>query len=232
MESNIETQQVSIPVSDRDRTSGILSLPTKIPKGAAIILAHGAANDMANPLMVAFAGGLARAGHPVLRFNFLYAERKRKVPDAEPLLVAAWAAAYRFLTEDSGWTVGEIIAAGKSMGGRIASQMVAKNSLLVSRLIFLGYPLHRMGDHSVLHDSHLYDVNIPMLFVEGTRDTLCDMAALKGVLSRLKAPHDLFTIEGGDHSFHVPKSAGMTDDEIYGRIVTRTVEWLAGATAV
>lgn len=227
MKSNIETRNVTIPVSDKDRTSGILSIPRKSIRSTSVILAHGAANDMTNPLMVTFAEGLARSGYPVLRFNFCYADHKRKAPDREPLLVAAWDAAYRFLKEDSMLTVDRILAAGKSLGGRIASQMVANGQLQVNGLIFLGYPLHRMGDPLTMHDGHLYDIRIPMLFVEGTRDTLCDMDALAVVLSRLKAPHDLFTIEGGDHSFHVPKSAGVADDEIYDRIVAKTVDWLA-----
>lgn len=223
----IETREVSIPVSDKDRTSGILSIPAKSARSTSIILAHGAANDMTNPLVVAFANGLARSGYPVLRFNFVYAEHKRKAPDKEPLLVAAWHAAYRFLRVDSGVATDAIVAAGKSLGGRIASQMAADGQLQVKRLIFLGYPLHRAGDSSTLRDSHLHNITIPMLFIAGTRDTLCDMNALTGVLSGLKAPHDLFIIEGGDHSFHVAKSAGFSDDEVYERIVIKTTEWLA-----
>lgn len=227
LESNIETRRISINVSATDETSGLLSLPARGHKGTAVILAHGAANDMTHPLLATFAEGLARAGYPVLRFNFLYADHGRKAPDRESLLVATWAAAYRFLKEGSGLRVDEVAAAGKSMGGRIASQMAAHGQLLISRLILLGYPLHRMGDSSILHDSHLYNITIPMLFIEGTRDTLCDVDALREVLSRLKAPHDLFTIEGGDHSFHVPKSTGLTEAEIYTRIVKKALEWLS-----
>lgn len=227
MQPNIETRQVTIGLSNKDQISGALSLPGNEHRGTAVILAHGAANDMTHPLLAAFAEGLAEAGYPVLRFNFLYAEHRRQSPDKEPLLATAWAGAYRFLKEESGLATGKIVAAGKSLGGRIASQMAEKGDLLVDRLIFLGYPLHRMGDTSALHDSHLYNITLPMLFVEGTRDALCHMAALKGVLSRLKAPHDLISIEGGDHSLHVPKSTGVTDEEIYGRVVAKTVEWLS-----
>jgi predicted alpha/beta-hydrolase family hydrolase len=232
LQPNIETRQVTFQVSDKDQTSGILSLPGKGHRGTAIILAHGAANDMTHPLLTTFAEGLASNGYPVLRFNFLYTERKRQSPDKETLLAAAWAGAYRFLKKESGLTAGEIVAAGKSLGGRIASQMTAKEELQVNRIIFLGYPLHRMGDTSALHDSHLCNITLPMLFVVGTRDTLCDMAALRGVLSRLRAPHDLLTIEGGDHSFHVPKSAGITNEEIYGCIVAKTVDWLSTTSPV
>jgi len=223
---NIESRPVDIPLSKDDHTSGILSLPAEGYRGTAVILAHGAANDMMNPLIAAFAEGLAQAHYPVLRFNFLYAEQKRRLPDREPLLVAAWNAAYRSL-KDCGLEVNRIVAAGKSLGGRIASQMVSQGQLAADGLIFLGYPLHRMGDASILRDRHLYNITVPMLFVEGTRDTLCGMGALAGVLAGLKAPHDLLTIEGGDHSFNVPRSAGLTPDEIYARIAAKAAEWLS-----
>jgi uncharacterized protein len=225
--TRVETRVVAIPVSEKDHTSGILSFPPEGSKRTAIILAHGAANDMMNPLLVAFAEGLAEEGYPVLRFNFLYAEHQRKSPDKEPVLTAAWEAAHRFLKDDSGIAFDHVVAAGKSLGGRIASQMVTREQLPVEGLVFLGYPLHRMGDSSILHHDHLYSITIPMLFVEGTRDALCDMDALATVFSRLRGPHDLYAIEGGDHSFHVSKSAGLSDTEIYGRIVTKTAAWLS-----
>ncbi|OPY60099.1 MAG: Alpha/beta hydrolase family protein [Syntrophorhabdaceae bacterium PtaU1.Bin034] len=227
MQSGIETRQVTIRVDDKNQTSGVITSPSGTSKNIAVVLAHGAGNDMTHALMVAFSDGLAHAGYPVLRFNFLYAERGRKAPDQEPLLSATWAAAYRFLKDDGGLAAGKVVAAGKSMGGRIASQMAADGRLQAERLVFLGYPLHRAGDVSTLRDRHLYGITIPMLFIEGTRDPLCDLRVLDSVLTRLKAPRELFTIEGGDHSFHVPKSARMTDEEVYDRIVTRTVEWLS-----
>ncbi len=227
MTSGIDIRHVTFPVGEHGTTSGILTVPAGKTKNLGIILAHGAGNDMTHALMAAFSEGLARAGHPVLRFNFLYAERKRKAPDKEPLLSAAWAAADRFFREDAGLKAVRVVAAGKSMGGRIASQMAAEGHLRAERLIFLGYPLHRAGDPSRLRDPHLYRLDVPMLFVEGTRDPLCDRHALTGVLSRLKAPHDLFVIEGGDHSFHVPKSAGLSDEDVYARIVDKSIAWLS-----
>ncbi len=227
MASGIDVRHVAFPVGEHGTTSGILTKPAGEIKRLGIVLAHGAGNDMTHALMAAFSEGLARAGYPVLRFNFLYTERKRKAPDKEPLLTAAWAAAVRFFSEEAGLKGLRVVAAGKSMGGRIASQMAAEGDLRAERLIFLGYPLHRAGDPSVLRDSHLYRIDIPMLFIEGARDPLCNMAALGGVLSRLKVPHDLVVIEGGDHSFHVPKSAGLSDGEVYARIVEKSITWLS-----
>ena len=112
------------------------------------------------------------------------------------------------------------------MGGRVASQMAADGLLPVDRLIFLGYPLHPAGDKEKLRDSHLYRIQAPMLFFAGTRDPLCALEKLKDVLHQLKASWQLFVIEGGDHSFHVPKSFHKTEEEIFSQIAQKSLEWL------
>jgi predicted alpha/beta-hydrolase family hydrolase len=104
--------------------------------------------------------------------------------------------------------------------------MVAEGLLLADGLILLGYPLHPPGKKEKLRDSHLYRIDIPMLFLAGTRDSLCDLGSLRSVLVRLTAPWQLETIEGGDHSFRVPKSAGMTEKEIHQRITEKAKRWL------
>jgi predicted alpha/beta-hydrolase family hydrolase len=218
---------VTIPVNDFRTTSGVLTEPKGKGKDTALIVAHGAGNDMSAPLIEAFARGMARAGYPALRFNFLYANEGKRSPDSPGTLVKTWAAVYEYarLTLKAGsW-----VAAGKSMGGRIASQMSAEGLLPVSRLIFLGYPLHPAGDAEHLRDSHLYNIKVPMLFFAGTRDQLCNLSKLLGVLGRIDTPHRLHTIEGGDHSFHVPKSQNKTDDQIYEEIVAASIEWLMRA---
>jgi len=103
--------------------------------------------------------------------------------------------------------------------------MVAEGLLHVEGLIFLGYPLHPPGDKERLRVAHLLRVTVPLLFFAGTRDSLCDLSLLKGVLKELSVPWDLEIIEGGDHSFHVPKSSGLAQEEIYGRILRKTVQW-------
>jgi uncharacterized protein len=136
------------------------------------------------------------------------------------------AAAFSYAKEMLGNNVDVWVAAGKSMGGRVASQMVADGLLPADRLVFLGYPLHPAGDKEKLRDSHLYRIQVPMLFFAGTRDTLCDMEKLKGVLQKLKAPWQLFVIEGGDHSFHVPKVLHKTEQEIFAQITGKSLDWL------
>jgi predicted alpha/beta-hydrolase family hydrolase len=219
-------KNISIQVTRRGNTSGVLTLPEKGHNRTAIIVAHGAGNDMQTPLITSFCRGLAASGYPVLRFNFLYTEQGRKAPDKQELLVETWRSVYRFAKEELGDKVDSCVAAGKSMGGRVASQMVSNNLLPVHGLIFLGYPLHSPSDKEKLRDAHLYQISIPMFFFAGTRDPLCDMEKLKIVLKSLKAPWELFAVEGGDHSFHVPKSMTMTEEEIYRLIIKKTVDWL------
>jgi predicted alpha/beta-hydrolase family hydrolase len=104
--------------------------------------------------------------------------------------------------------------------------MAAERKLPVEGLIFLGYPLHPAGDPSKIRDAHLYDIEIPMLFFAGTRDSLCDIAKLQSVLKKLSAPWKLEIIEGGDHSFHLPRSMGITESEIFDRIVKTAKQWI------
>ena len=226
----IKTKKVSIPVGEGDHTSGVLSLPDGPGKKIGVIAAHGAGNDMNTPLIVAFTEGLAASGYPALRFNFLYKERGRKAPDNETGLEETWLAAYRFMKEAYDDTIDYWVGAGKSMGGRIAAHIVANNSLPVDGLIFLGYPLHSMTNKEKLRDAQLYQIGIPMLFFAGTRDPLCDLTKLQAVVGKLKAPWSLHVIEGGDHSFHVLKSVGTTDEEVRDRIIRTSVEWLEGLT--
>ncbi len=226
------SERVSIPVGEKGRVSGALSVQAERQSAerAGVILAHGAGNDMEHPLLVSFSQGLAEAGYVTLRFNFLYREKGLRTPDPQNTLVLAWQSAWRFLKKHSRYGTDTIIAAGKSMGGRVASQMVADGLLPASRLIFLGYPLHPPGKKEKLRDGHLYRIKVPMLFFVGTRDRLCDLTQLKGVLGRLEADWGLETIEGGDHSFRLPKSANITKEKVYDRILNKTVEWLATHT--
>lgn len=223
--TTMKTDRVIIPVGEGKKVSGILSIPDGHSKRG-VILAHGAGNDMNQSMLAVLAEGLAQAGYLALRFNFLYKEQGKKAPDRQEDLYEAWEGAYRFLSEHRVYPVEHITAAGKSLGGRIASQMVADGRLPVEQLIFLGYPLHAPGKKDKLRDRHLYGIKIPMRFFAGTRDQLCDLELLRGVLSRLTAPSDLEVVEGGDHSFNVPKSMGAQPHDIYGRILNRALAWL------
>lgn len=219
------TQKVAIILQGGRKISGILALPQGPGDETGIILAHGAGNDMEHPLVVFLADNLAREGFPTLRFNFPYREEGRNRPDGPEVLREAWDGAYRFLSGHP-CRPARIVAAGKSLGGRIASHMVAEDRLSVDGLMFLGYPLHAPGKRENPRDGHLYGIGAPMLFFAGTRDPLCDLELLRSVLMRLKAPWELEVIEGGDHSFNVPGALLTSPGEIRLRILQRILEWL------
>jgi len=222
---------VTIPVSADESVSGVLAVPEGFEAGrtAAVIVAHGAGNDMHTPLLVRFTEGLGRAGLLGLRFNFPYMEKGRKAPDPPDKLNRTWEAAFEFIRNHPQFASPRIVAAGKSMGGRIASQMAAEGRLAAKALVFLGYPLHPPGRKDQLRDAHLHEIEAPMLFFAGTRDALCDLALLKPVVSRLKTPAVLEVVDGGDHSFVLPKSARVSEEEVYSDITKRTIAWLRQA---
>jgi predicted alpha/beta-hydrolase family hydrolase len=224
----MNTETIRIPAMDGEQVSAVLSLPesNRAPGPVGVILAHGAGNDMHHPLLVSLSQGLVKAGYLTLRFNFLYREKGRKRPDRQNILEKTWASVYQFLRDHPRYKPEKIVAAGKSMGGRVAAQMVAEGLLSASHLIFLGYPLHPPGKKEKLRDSHFDQIEIPMLFFAGTRDSLCDLAALSRVLERLSASWELQIIEGGDHSFRLPKSAGRSQEEVYEQILQKTLKWL------
>jgi hypothetical protein len=220
--------EVTISVSADESVSGVLGVPQGFTAGRspAVIVAHGAGNDMHNPLLVHFSEGLCRAGYLSLRFNFPYKEKGQRAPDPQLKLIRTWQAAFEFVRNHAEFGTPRIIAAGKSMGGRVASQMAADGLLPVEALVFLGYPLHPPGKKDQLRDAHLYRIAIPMLFFAGTRDALCDIDLLKSVLGRLSAPWELEAVEGGDHSFDLPKSFKTSAEDVYARLLQQAVSWL------
>jgi predicted alpha/beta-hydrolase family hydrolase len=223
---SMETKSAIIAVSGDEKVSGILNIPDHYSGDTGVIIAHGAGNDMHHPMLSFLADGLAEAGYLTFRFNFLYKEKGKRAPDNQDVLYSAWESAYRSLQTHPDYRPRRIIAAGKSLGGRIASQMVAEGRLSVEKLLYLGYPLHAPGKKDKMRDAHLYRISIPMLFFAGTRDQLCDLELLRGVLSRLAAPWDLEVIEGGDHSFTVPKSQIADQRSVYEQILKKMVGWL------
>jgi predicted alpha/beta-hydrolase family hydrolase len=221
-------ERTSIEIAGKGSVAAVLSGPDRPEdsKRTGVIIAHGAGNDMENKLIVAISEDLASAGFITLRFNFLYKQRAKKSPDTEPTLIRTWQGAYTYLLNNGVFAVDRVVAAGKSMGGRIASQMVAAEQMSVDGLIFLGYPLHAPGRTEKLRDTHLYGIMNPMLFVAGTRDPFCDLEKLQGVLDHLPGRHDLEIVEGGNHSFKLPKSSARTVGSVHRQIVEKCLLWL------
>jgi uncharacterized protein len=190
-------------------TTGAFATPPS--PAAVLVVAHGAGGTMDSPFLSGFSRSVNEAGIATLRFNFVYAERGRKAPDAESKLRAAWVAA---LDEASDRVPGAgVFAGGKSLGGRIASMGVADGELAAAGLVFLGYPLHPPGKPDRVRDEHLYRIDVPMLFLQGTADSFARSEVLEPVLRRLGRRAEYHPIEGGDHSFRV-RGAKRDDREI------------------
>ena len=225
-------EPTSFEIVGKGNVSAVLSGPDQLSESnkTGVIIAHGAANDMNNSLIVAVADGLADAGYTTLRFNFPYKEKGKKSPDSEPTLIRTWQSAAAHILNNERFPVDQIVAAGKSMGGRIAAQMVAADQMTVEALIFLGYPLHAPGRTDKLRDSHLYEIKKPMLYFAGTRDPLCNMEKLREVLNRLPGQNDLEVVEGGNHSFKLPKSSSRSADSVHRQIVEKCLQWLKPIT--
>ncbi|WP_438030830.1 alpha/beta hydrolase family protein [Sorangium sp. So ce233] len=215
---------LSIPLSDGNAVSGVIHAPAARAKrsGVAVVLGHGAGGDMHAPLLVEVARGLKDRGHTVLRFNFPYKELGRKAPDKREKLEAAYEAAIARLRKER---PERLVIGGKSMGGRIASLLAAR-AVPCDGLVFLGYPLHPAGKRDALRDEHLSAIRAPMLFLQGTRDPLCDLELLRPVLKRLGRRARLHVVEGGDHSLEVLKSAGRTQESVLAEIVAGIEGWL------
>jgi predicted alpha/beta-hydrolase family hydrolase len=189
----------------------------------AVVLAHGAGGNRRTPLLVTVAEGLAAAGHRVVLTNFPYTEDKRRVPDPAALLEATVDAVAAY-AEDT-LRARRVVLGGKSMGGRMASQLVARGRRAAG-LVFLGYPLHPPGRVDSLRDVHLDRITPPMLFVQGTRDALARWDLMEAVAARLPRA-TLHRVEGGDHSFRVLKRAGRTAAEVEAEVVSAITSWLA-----
>jgi predicted alpha/beta-hydrolase family hydrolase len=197
--------------------------------GIALLLAHGAGGTQMSPFMVDYAKRLAERGIDAATFNFLYSEQKRRLPDRNDKLEACWRAV--IAAARSGALGAEIARAtlaigGKSMGGRIASQVAAADAEGIAGLVLLGYPLHPPGRPEQLRTKHLPAIAVPMLIVQGERDTFGTPHELRPVLRALKAKAELFVVEAGDHSFKVPKSAGVAQAQVHARVLDEIARWL------
>jgi uncharacterized protein len=213
---------LTISIDESRSVSGVLHVPAK-RSGSALVLAHGAGNDMTAPLLVAVAEGLTARGVTVLRFNSLQKELGKKAPDT----VAKFELVYRAVVElMRAEKPKRLFLGGKSMGGRVASMLAAKG-VACDGLVYLGYPLHPPGRPEKLRAAHLLKIKAPMLFLEGTRDPLCDLALLRPILASLGDRASMHLIEGGEHSFDLLKSAGRTRESVHAEIITAIHGWIA-----
>jgi len=191
-----------------------------------LILAHGAGAGQQSTFLISFANALAALGANVVTFNFLYTEQRRRIPDRGPVLEACYTAVIAAV-RDRVAGAAPLFIGGKSMGGRIATQVAAADSALsVSGVVLLGYPLHPPGKPDQLRDKHLGQVRRPMLFIQGSRDTFGTPAELEPIIDRLTPRPVLHVITGGDHSFKVPGRNTEAQNEVFSGIQRQIVAWM------
>ena len=198
------------------------------PDGARLlyVLAHGAEAGMRHPFLETVARLLGERGIGTLRYQFPHMERRASRPDPPAVAAAAVRAA---AAEAARLAPGlPLVAGGKSFGGRMTSTAQAEEPLPgVRGLVFLGFPLHPPGRAGDQRAEHLAQVQVPMLFLQGTRDDFADLTLLKPLIKRLGQRATLHLVEGGDHSFHVLKRSGRTDADVMGEIADAIAEWSA-----
>jgi hypothetical protein len=219
-------EHVAVEIApDQKVTAIVYPAATLHRAGITLILGHGAGASQTSAFMVDFATALAARGIDAVTFNFLYKEQGRRLPDPKDKLEACYRAVIETVA-DRNADRGRLAIGGKSMGGRIASQVAAGGAPKVAGLVFLGYPLHPPGKPEQLRAKHLPDIKAPMLFVQGARDAFGTPEELQPVIKRLKAPAELYIVAGGDHSFKVLKRAGITQAEVYKAVLDRIEQWL------
>jgi predicted alpha/beta-hydrolase family hydrolase len=186
-----------------------------------LILAHGAGAGQRSPFMVQYGEGLSARGLTTVTFNFLYTERQRRIPDRAPVLEACYRDVIAAVRASVAAPEARLFIGGKSMGGRIATQIAAADpGLPIAGLVLLGYPLHPPGRPDKRRDAHLPDIMRPMLVVQGSRDTFGSPAELAPVFERMSPRPRLHAIAGGDHSFKARgTNADTTREEILAAIV-------------
>ena len=232
----VEPIQFEIAINENDSVTALLyPVGKKGRLDTTLILGHGAGANQLSGFMRLFANGLAERGVDVVTFNFLYMEQGRKVPDPGPRLESCYRSVIEAVADHKKLKGNRIVIGGKSMGGRIGSQVAALESAgkstgsppNIAGLVLLGYPLHPPGRPDKMRDAHLKDIRVPVLFVQGSRDAFGSEDELKTAIKKSKLPATLHIVEGGDHSLKVPKSAGLSQSQVYADLMDKISGWLA-----
>ena len=219
-----QVKEIEFFVSEQAGTvSGLLIKPNKAQ--VLLVLAHGAGAGMRHSFMEKIAAKLANCNVATLRYQFSYMQKRSKRPDPQRVLTETVRAAVAKARKEAGNL--PLFAGGKSMGGRMTSLAAAEQPLDgVRGLLFFGFPLHAAGRPGAERGQHLLDIKIPLLFLQGSRDALADLKLLKPLCARIGKRAELYVADGGDHSFHMLKSAGRSDDDVLDELVEKVVEWM------
>jgi hypothetical protein len=219
----IGPQKLLVEVGKSTSVSALLLQPKDAR--ACFVFAHGAGAGMTHSFMEQAAIGLAERGIATLRYQFPYLEKASKRPDPPAIAHATVRATVAQAARKCPGL--PLIAGGKSFGARMTSQAQAKMPLAgVRGLAFFGFPLHPAGKPSIDRADHLTDVQVPMLFLQGTSDKLAELNRLKPVVEKLKPLATLHLVEAADHSFHVPARSGRNDRGVINEILDALAAWV------
>lgn len=219
-------EQLRIDINDyQSVTSNVYAAKPKDRLGVTLILGHGAGAGQSSDFMVSFATELANRGIDAVTFDFFYSEHGRKTPDPNDRLEACYTAVIDGIRNHKKLVDNKLAIGGKSMGGRIASQVAAAGAKDIAALVFLGYPLHPPGKPENVRSKHLPSIKSPMLFVQGSRDAFGSADEIQLAVKKL-ASATLYVVEGGDHSLKVPKSSGKSQDQVYKEIQDEIANWI------
>jgi len=220
----MDSDQVMIAIEGQTAVSGLWQAPPD-PR-AALVLAHGAGAGMRHRSMAAIADGLAERGIATLRYQFPYMEKGGKRVDPPPVAHAAVRAAVAEAVRLAG--AAPLFAGGRSFGGRMTSQAQAQAPLPgVRGLVFFAFPLHPAGKPSTERAGHLADVQVPMLFLQGTKDLLAQLDLLRPTVTGLGERASLRLFAEADHSFHAPAKTGRKDAEILADLLDAAADCMA-----
>lgn len=220
-----KSNEVAIRSADGVKELGEVTVAVARPRAAraTAVMAHGAGGDMNSRLLLDLQERLVKRSLAVVRFNFLYTENGRRAPDRRPVLEACWRSVADWVRREL--EPERMFLGGKSMGGRMCSYLAA-DGYPCRGVFFLGYPLHPPGKTEKLRKEHLPRMPVPMLFIQGTRDSLCKLDLLNPILKKLGAKATLHVIDGGDHSFRVPKRMGKSQSDVVEEIAKALTDWI------
>ena len=222
-ETNPEVTNIRFVATQSSGEVGAILLRPK-DSHTLLVFGHGAGAGMRHAFMEAIAGELATRGIATFRYQFPYMEQGKKAPNPRPILMKTVRSAVAAAAEAAGDL--PLLAGGKSLGGRMTSMAAADSPLpQICGLVFFGFPLHAPGRPSTERGDHLDKVAMPMLFLQGSRDKLAELELLRPICDRLGDRATLHVIEGGDHSFHVPKRSGKTDEQVLDELAKTVGEW-------
>jgi len=219
----MQTATHTINVANKGAVTSVWQIPGRYT--AALIIAHGAGQDMNSEFISYLHEQIAAQDILTVKFNFPYLEQGRKAPDRPPVLEATWLSVIARVLEKTGLQPEQLFLSGKSMGGRYASLLAARQQVYAGVLLY-GYPLHAPGKIDQPRCDHFPDIHCPVLFFQGTRDALCNLAVLQEKIPLLPTESKLHVIEGGDHSFKVLKRLARTQASVWEEIANMTVTWI------